>query len=237
MLKGQVALVTGASRGLGKHCALALAKAGCDVAILARDNNQLAQTAGKINALGQKCFFSPCDLTQPDSIKGFLKQSEQVLGPVDILINNAGIGSYKPFLEHSIEEVINISQLNLTAMMLLSHWLLPNMIKNKRGSIINIGSDVSQKPLANMAPYVASKFGVRGFTQSLLREYKNQGIKIMQLNPGIMDTHFNQGKEGSKEINWALNAREVSETIMWMLNQPHYQLIDEINIHALDQDF
>lgn len=237
MLKGQVALVTGASRGLGKHCAIALAKAGCDVAILARDQEQLAHTAEKINALGQKCFFSHCDLTQSDSIQGFLKKSEQELGPVDILINNAGIGHYKPFLEHSIEEIINISQLNLTAIMLLSYWLLPSMIEKKQGSIINIGSDVSQKPLANMAPYVASKFGVRGFTQSLLREYKNQGIKIMQLNPGIMDTHFNQGKEGSKEINWALDARKVSETVIWMLNQPHYQLIDEINIHALEQDF
>lgn len=237
MLKGQVALITGASRGLGKQCALTLAKAGCDIAILARDDAQLASTAAEIRALGQNCFFAHCDLSEHDSIKTFLKQSEQALGPVDILINNAGIGHYKPFLEHSIEELINIHQINVTATILLSYWLLPNMVKNKKGVIINVGSDVSQKPLANMAPYVASKYGVRGFTQSLLREYKNRGIKIMQINPGIIDTHFNQGEEGSKEINWALNAKHISETIMWMINQPHYQLIDELNIHALEQDF
>ena len=118
-----------------------------------------------------------------------------------------------------------------------SYAVLPQMIKRQSGQIINIASDVSVRPQPNMAVYSASKFALRGFSLSLLREVKDQGIKVSLLNPGIIDTHFNNNVPGSADPKHALQPDAVAETIYQMMTQPQFQLIDELTLHPQSQDF
>ncbi len=239
MLQEKVALVTGASRGLGKHIALTLAANGCHLALAARNGDELSRLATLIQAQTPdiNVFYAPCDLTSPDQRNSFYREANATLGDIDILINNAGTGTYQPFIEHSEHEISQILALNLESAIQLSHQVIPGMSASGYGHIINIASDLSHRPLANMAPYVASKYGLRGFSLSLLREVKNQGIKVSLVNPGIIDTGFNGGTEGSQASEKALPPEALADTILHLLNGPKHQVIDELTLHPLKQEF
>ena len=119
--------------------------------------------------------------------------------------------------------------------MLLSHALLPGMIARRRGAIVNVASDLARRYLANMAPYVATKFGLLGFSGSLLREVKQHGIKVMAVLPGIVDTGFGGGAEGSRDESWALRPAALAAQIAGLLELPDNVVIDEVTIHPLHQ--
>ncbi len=239
MLKEKVALVTGASRGLGRHIAMTLATNGCHLALAARNSDELSTLTSHIQTQTPNCkvFYTRCDLTNEAQRNSFYTEASAALGDIDILINNAGSGAYKPFLDHSQSEISQILALNLECAIQLSHRAIPGMAAKGRGHIVNIASDLSHRPLANMAPYVASKYGLRGFSLSLLREVKNQGIKVSLVNPGIIDTCFNGGIEGSQGHYEALPPEALAETILQLLTGPKHQVIDEVTLHPLQQDF
>jgi short-subunit dehydrogenase len=158
-------------------------------------------------------------------------------GGADILINNAGLGFYKPFLEHSPEEHDTIIDVNLRGLVHLTQGLLPPMLERGSGHVVNIASDVATTPIANMAVYAASKFAVRGFTLSLAREVKDRGVKVSLINPGIIDTGFNEGEEGSKDASWSLKPTELAALVVEVLLQPGYQMVDELTVHPQLQDY
>ena len=182
--------VTGASRGLGRHLALQLAQRGHRVLACARDEERLAQLAE--SGAGD---IRPVTLDLSDARQIQVRLRAAMAGERDIagVINNAGIGHYKPFTEHSEAELLQILQVNLGAVMQVCHAVLPRLLAQGRGHIVNIGSDLGRRPLANMAAYVASKHGLAGFTHSLLREVKDRGVRVTLVNPGLIDTDFNGG--------------------------------------------
>lgn len=237
VLKDKTVIITGASRGLGRHIAEKLAKASCHLILLARDHKQLQVLQQNLLSHGGKVDIIVCDLSDSISLDSAVNQLLQRETPVDILINNAGTGWYKGFLDHSRDEHDQIMNVNFKAVVHLSQAVLPGMLKQGYGHIVNIASDLSQKPLANMSVYVASKHAVRGFSHSLLREVKDKGVRVSLVNPGIIDTDFNDGSEGSKDASWSLRPAEVADIIVMILSQPGYQLVDEINVHPLMQDF
>ncbi len=219
-------VVTGASKGLGAHLVKNLLANGNEVFGIARNRADF----------GNHYHHIQCDLSNSTDV---LKVAQEVIKQSPIIygvINCAGFGFYKKFSEHSPEEIINMVTVNLTSPMLLTQALLPAMLNQHAGHIINISSDVGHRPLANMVPYVASKYGMTGFTQSLLREYRDQGIKVTLVSPGIIDTNFNGGTEGTKEHTWSLDPEILAQTVMHLIEAPGSMVVDEIKVHPLMQD-
>lgn len=227
-------IVTGASRGLGRQLALQLADRGHAVLAVARDAAALdalaAERPGRIAAL-------PLDLTDAAAIAPRMAQALQGLGQVSGLINNAGHGRYAPFVEQGAETSLATVQLNLTAPILMVHAVLPRMLAQGGGHIVNIGSDLARRPQPNMAVYAATKHGLAGFSHSLLREVKGAGVRVSLVNPGIIDTAFGGGApEGSRDAAWSLRPAELAALVVQLIEQPGQQLVDELSVHPLRQD-
>ena len=227
-------LITGASRGLGRHLALAFAQRGHDVLALARDGARLRDLA----AAAPEGRVVPVELDLADAarIVPRIREATAACDRLDGVINNAAFGHFKPFLEHSERELLDMVQVNLTSAMLVCHAVLPRMIAQRSGHIVNIASDLARRPLANMAPYVATKHGLAGFSHSLLREVKGHGIKVTLVNPGIIDTDFGGGREGSRDENWSLRPAALARLILDVVLQPGHTVVDEITVHPLGQE-
>lgn len=225
-------IVTGASRGLGARLVLELAGRGHRVLAIARDAEALhalaASSPGRIVAV-------PLDLARADTIAPCLRDLLETHGPVDGLVNNAGIGAYKPFLEHTEVELLDILQVNLGAAIQACHVLLPHFLARGGGQIVNIGSDLGRRPLANMAAYVASKHGLAGFSQSLLREVKDRGIRVSLVNPGMIDTGFGGGMATGDDDASRLDPGRLAALIVQLIEQPPTLVIDELTVHPLGQ--
>lgn len=226
-------IITGASRGLGRHLARQLALGGAQVIACARDTAALEALAATLPAGRLRPF--PLDLSDAAQIAPRMRELLGELPRIDGLINNAGVGHYKPFIEHSEAELLQIVQVNLTAVIQLCHQVVPRMIAQGRGQIINIGSDLARRPLANMAAYVAAKHGLAGFSHSLLREVKDAGVKVSLINPGIIDTHFGGGTEGSRDEAWSLRPEALARLIVQIIQQPGNLTVDELTVHPLGQ--
>ncbi len=229
-------LVTGASRGLGAALARALVARGHAVFLAARSAAELDGLAAALRERGEAATLAS-DLGQPAECERLARAVDTVWGGVDALINNAAIGPYRAFVEHTAEDVERIVALNLTAPMLLTRALLPGMLARRRGAVINVASDLARRPLANMAPYVATKHGLLGFGASLHKEVRSHGVRVSTVLPGIIDSHFNGAQEGSKDARWALKTDALAERIVQLLHLPDELVIDELTVHPVDGDY
>lgn len=230
----QTWIVTGASRGLGRALSLQLAARGHRVLAIARDAGRLARLCASPDA--GDIIPCPLDLADADSLTPALSALLSAHPRIDGLINNAGIGDYRPFIAHGEQELRDIVQVNLTAVMQICHAVLPGMLAMHSGHIVNIGSDLGRRPLANMAAYVASKHGLTGFSHSLLREVKGSGVRVSLINPGIIDTDFGGGTEGSRDPLGALQPDALAALIVQLIEQPGSQVVDEVSVHPLGQE-
>lgn len=236
-ISGQVAIVTGAGQGLGRSIALRLAREGVRVAVCGRREHLIREVEAEIRAAGGDAFAATADVARNEEVESFVRDVRGRLGAVDILINNAGLGWYKPFLESSIEEIDATIDVNLKGTIYLTRAVLPEMVDRGRGQIVNVASDLGRRILPNMATYVAAKHGVVSFASSLLREVKGRGVKVMTLTPGIIDTYFGGGEAGTRDPSWSLKPGFVADLVVTMLNLPEHIVFDEISFHAMRQDF
>lgn len=236
MRRYDTALITGASRGLGAALAQDMAARGYRLMLVARRIDELDTLAAALRAAhGATVETLAVDLCEPTAAQRCADAAVQRLGSVDVLINNAGTGSYKPLAQWSAREIADCNALNLTAPMLLAHALVPGMQARRRGMVVNIASDLARRYLANMAPYVASKFGLLGFSGSLLREVKDHGVKVTAVLPGIIDTAFGGGTQGSRDPRGALQPAWLATQIADLLELPDNVVLDEVTIHPLQQ--
>jgi short-subunit dehydrogenase len=236
-LAGRVALVTGASRGLGRHVAKKLAREGMRVVVAARNRDELDALVAEIVDAGGEALAVTVDLTRREEIDRAVSEAHDRFGPIDVLVNNAGVGWYKPFLEQSPEEIDLTIGVNVRGVIHMTHAVLPDMMTRGEGQIINIASDLARRYLPNMAVYVGSKHAVIGFGGSLLREVKARNVKVTTITPGIIDTFFGGGSEGTRDPSWALEPHRVADFIWAVLNLPDSWVADEIAIHPLHQEF
>ena len=190
-LENRVALVTGASRGLGKAIALALAGAGARLAMVARDIQQLQTAAEEIRATGAEAEIFVADVSRESDIEQLAAQVKSRLGRVDILVNNAGINIRKPLVEFTADEWRQVLDTNLTGVFLMCRAFIPLMRGRGYGRILNLTSMMSHVALPGRTAYCASKAGLLGLTRALALELAPEGITVVGISPGPVATEMN----------------------------------------------
>jgi len=187
-LKGKNAIITGAGRGIGYAVAIALAKEGVNVGLVARSKEQLEKVGKEVEALGVKAAFAVADVSKNEEVTKATEFITNELDAIDILINNAGIAKFGNFMDLEIDEWEKIIQVNLMGVYYVTRAVLPGMIEQKSGDIINISSSAGQKGAPITSAYSASKFGVLGITESLAMEVRKHNIRVTALTPSTVAT-------------------------------------------------
>jgi 3-oxoacyl-[acyl-carrier protein] reductase len=187
-MTNRTAFITGASRGIGRACALALAQAGVRVAIAARSMEQLETLAGEIRSQGQEAFPVSIDLANPDSIKEAVSKTAKDFGPIAILVNNAGITKDGLALRMKKEDWDTVISTNLTGAFLAIQQVLQGMMRERWGRIINISSVVGEMGNPGQANYVAAKAGITGMIKAVAQEYAKRGVTANCVAPGFIVT-------------------------------------------------
>jgi 3-oxoacyl-[acyl-carrier protein] reductase len=228
-LEGRIALVTGASSGLGRATAIALSRAGADVAIVARSEEELDSVRGEITKIGRRALALPVDLASVDDTTEAVRQSVEELGRVDVLVNAAGTDTPGTVEALDIEGWDRTLAVNLRAPFLLSKAAFPHMREAGGGTIINISSVAGKKGWANASAYCASKFGLTGFTEALADEGKEHGIRAIVLYPGAMGTNWGafspeerqeEGEPNEAPPTRVLPPERVADLIVWLAASP-----------------
>jgi NADP-dependent 3-hydroxy acid dehydrogenase YdfG len=219
-----IAVITGASRGIGRAIALRLA-GEFEIAAVARSAAELASLEREIDAAGGQCRPIIADVTDPDAI-------ERALDRVDarVLVNNAGVGTIKPFMELTREEWRRMVDVNFNAMFDVTRALLPSMVARKSGHIVVIGSISGRSAFIGGSCYAATKAAVNAFSESLMLELRDSGIKVSVINPGSVSTTF--GSRWSAK-SWALSADAVADAVAQVIATPPNVLIHRMEIRTL----
>ena len=189
-LKGKVALVTGAGKGIGKAIALALAAEGVNVGLMARTESDVKNVAAEANARGVKTSYATADVSNRSDIETAVKKIETELGKIDILINNAGTATFGNFLELEPEVWENQIRVNVFGVYYTTRAVLPQMIERKTGDIVNISSTAGKSGSAVTSAYAASKFAVFGLSESLMQEVRKHNIRVTALAPSTVVTEL-----------------------------------------------
>lgn len=187
-MNNRIAFVTGASRGIGKACAASLAEAGARVVLAARNRERLEETAGELRSQGRDVSITEIDLASPDSIREALSRTAKEVGPITILVNNAGVTKDGLALRMKLEDWTGVLQTNLTGSFLVTQGVLQGMMRERWGRIINISSVVGEMGNVGQANYVASKAGLIGLTKALALEMCSRNITVNAVAPGFIET-------------------------------------------------
>lgn len=212
-LAEQVALVTGASSGIGRHLAALLAAAGAKVGLAARRVDRLAEAAREIEGAGGQCLPIACDVTRSDSVAAAVATAEAQLGPLTVLVNNAGVVVAKPVLQHTEEEWDYVLDTNLKGAWLMAREFAQHLIDRRRpGRIINIASVLGVRTIARVPSYTAAKAGLIHLTHVLAMELARHSILVNAIAPGYVETDFNRDflrSEAGKKLEARIPLRRV----------------------------
>lgn len=223
-------IVTGASRGIGKSIALALAEEGMDVIIFGRSVNDLGKVEAEIKSKNVRCEYFSGDVGDEKFVQMSVRKIFDVYGKVDHLINNAGIGITKPFLEAKLDELKEQVNANIYGVFNFSHAVVGDMIKRRKGSIINIVSLAGKNGFIGGTMYGATKHAVLGFTKSLMLEVRGYNIRVAAVCPGSVATRFGSGHNLEKEVEKVLAPEDVAHAVLSVINLPVRALISEIDL-------
>ncbi|MGO9465186.1 MAG: SDR family NAD(P)-dependent oxidoreductase [Isosphaeraceae bacterium] len=202
-LAGQVAVVTGGGRGIGKAIAMGLAKAGCSVAVIARSPDQLAGTANEITQAGGRAIAITADVSDPLAVERMVLEVETSLGPVDLLVNNAGAaGPIGPTWETDPNDWWRCLEVNLRGPMLCSRAVLPGMIERGGARIVNVASGAGTFAIPHLGAYITSKTALIRFTEILALEAGQHGVKVFAIEPGTVRTAMAESALKSRWLPW-----------------------------------
>jgi 3-oxoacyl-[acyl-carrier protein] reductase len=225
-LDGKVALITGASRGIGLAIAASLAGMGARLSLCARDPKRLEQAASELRRGGANVLAVPADVRNTSEITSLVRKTEESLGPVEILVNNAGIGYFAPIQEASEANWDAVLDTNLKAVFLLTKAVAPGMIARRGGHIVNIASLAGKNSFTGGGIYCASKWGLLGLTQCMAEDLRPFGIRVSAVCPGSVATDFSPhtGRDTSK----MLQPEDVAHAVESILTQAPQSFISEV---------
>ena len=216
--RDRIVIVTGAGRGIGRSVALRFAEEGARVALIARTETDLRETAALLSAGGGNCMTLPADITARGAASACVSRVEKELGPVDILVNNAGVFLWRPFLQTTPEDWDHVLATNLTGAANFCRAVLPGMVARRRGRIVNVASVHGMRGEANLAAHSAAKFGLVGLTQSLAREFREHNIAVNAVSPGTVENKIDETGAANRGAPLAekLWPRDVARTILFL---------------------
>lgn len=229
-LKGRVAIVTGASRGIGLAIADALASAGADVAISARTAEDVEHAAAELSRRHQpaRVIGIACDVRSQQDCEALVRRTVAELGGIDILVNNAGIGRYANVAEMDPGDWRAVIETNLNGVFYCSHAALPHMFARRDAWIINIGSLAGKNAFPRGAAYNASKFGLVGFSEALMQEVRHDGVRVSCIMPGSVATGFSHPTPGADD--WKVQAADIGRIVLDLLATPDRTLPSRIEV-------
>lgn len=236
-LEGSVVVITGASKGIGRAIALRLAREGCALVLVARSERLLQAVADEIrerapNSLPARVEVADLgDLARCDTL---IPGIEEACGRIDVLINNAGItGRICPLHESTAADIRRTIDINLTSPVILTARALPGMIVRRHGTVLNINSIVAKTSFPNWGPYCASKHGMHAITGSVAEEQRGNGIRVLGLYLGAVDTPIWDGVTGDSERGTMLTPEGVADAAAFMLSQPDDAFIPELILRSM----
>ena len=230
-LSGGVALVTGGGRGIGRAIAHRLAALGASVAICGRDRAALGESIAGMKKMGVATFSQVTDVTSATQIAELVSKTESTLGPIHILVNNAGIGLFGPAHERTEADWDRVLDTNLKSVFLVSRAVAPSMIRRGAGDIINISSLAARNTFAGGGIYCASKWGLMGLSGCMMEDLRQYGIRVSVICPGSVGTEFSgrQPKDPSK----ALHPEDVAHAVEAIVTQRPGSFLSEIQLRPL----
>ncbi len=232
-LTDQVAIVTGASRGIGRAIALLLALQGAKVVAVARTEEELTELTHKTQGLS-----IVADVVMESDAQQVIEGTLLHYGRLDILVCNAGVGSFNELEHFTLSEWDRIFDTNVKGTFLLCKAALPHFKAQKRGHIVGIASDVSKRTFAHGTAYGASKYAQDALLASLRKEVRPHGIKVSTIYPGLVDTFFNDTTPGSAEAEKThLRPADVAQAVRYVLEAPAHVVVDELMLHPVTQEW
>jgi 3-oxoacyl-[acyl-carrier protein] reductase len=231
MLRGKAAIVTGGSKGIGRAVAEALAAAGASVLVTSRHADEVEAAAREMSAAtGGRVEGMACDVRDAAAVRAMVEACVQRFGGVHVLVNNAGVsGGFAPVDEITEERWDQVIETNLSGVFYACHAAVPVMRAAGEGWIINVASLAGKNPFAGGTAYNASKFGLVGFTEALMLDVREHGIRVSCIMPGSVNTHFFPGGP-APEHAWMLQPQDIARTVMDLLRFPANALPSRVEI-------
>ena len=231
-LNGKVAVVTGASMGIGAAVSRELARQGCRLALIARGRAGLEQVAGEIQAEGGSAAVYPCDMSDAQAVKTTIAAIEEEVGPIAILVNNAGAGTFKPMAQMTLDEAMLAVSLPFGAAIAACHSVVPGMQARREGQIINITSPAGYIPFPFMVPYTAGRHAMAGLSHALREEMLHYGVGVSLLCPAKVDTGYFERNDADfgwypRMSNWfpVLQPEQVAAAVVTAVQRNPRELI------------
>jgi NAD(P)-dependent dehydrogenase (short-subunit alcohol dehydrogenase family) len=225
-LTGKVAIVTGSTKGIGLAVAERMINEGARVVVSARTATDVESVSER---LGDSAIGIPCDVAYPDACRMLVEQTVERLGRLDVLVNNAGFGVFKPISEMTVEEWQAQIDVNLGGVFYLSKAALPHLSASGDGFIINIGSLAGRNTFAGGTGYNASKFGLVGMTEAMMLDVRHDDVRVSVIMPGSVNTHFG-GKEQEPQRSWPLEADDCALAVLQLLEYPKQAHVSRIEM-------
>lgn len=237
----KIAVVTGGSRGIGKSIVLALAGAGYQVAFsYVRDEASAAALQAQVEGLGRDCLAVQCDFKEAPSIQAFFERVEQRFERIDLLVNNAGITRDGLLATQSLNDITEVIQTNLVGTLLCCQQVLPCMMRQRSGCIVNLSSVAAQKPGKGQSNYAAAKGGVEALTRALAVELAPRNIRVNAVAPGIVSTDMSQALVGAHEqeiqsrllIKRFARPEEIADAVLYLAERGLYVTGEVLSVNG-----
>ena len=229
-LEGKTAIVTGAGRGIGRAIARGLAAEGAMVVLAARSRADLATVAAEIREAGGRALAVPTDVTQDAAVEALVEQAMAPANRVDILVTSAGAAAFGPLVDTKPADWDAMLALNLRAAIVCCHAVLPAMIRQRSGTIVNLSSIASKRALPGSAVYTASKAGLEAFSRVLAEELRPQGVRVGVLVPGAVDTPIWDAMGSTPPRDKMLRAEDVARAALLMVTLPPHATLEELTL-------
>ena len=229
-LAGQVAIVTGAGRGIGRAVALALARAGAAVALAARSSGELEAVGREVRDAAGRALVVPTDVRHESQVAALAQRALGEWQRIDVLVNAAGVASFAPVTDSKLDDWDQMLAVNLRGAVLGCRAVLPAMIAQHRGTIVNIGSVVTSRSLTGSAAYTASKYGLLGFSRVLAEEMRPHGVRVGVLSAGATDTPLWDAMPGAPPRERMIRAEQVADAALLMASLDPNATLEELTL-------